>query len=263
MKELVIEGFGGTKSTQGVMSVAGFGQEGCGKTRLGMTMPTPFAVVCLDQKTVVTVEKVARELGLKEGRDYVLSQNFVKIKNPRTVLKMEVEEAKKYFRERTNQIMDTCYRAIDHKDIRGLMVDTGTMLSDEVFAAHFGLKDRVMARDRGPFNKEMEQFYAYCSTKNLYVTHMAKEKWVGEQPSGVYVLDGWKSTGYKVNAVVRLQRKASGDGEFQLDVVQAQANAELFGKKGLSSETGLTGEDINWMNLAMQVFPDSEPEWWA
>jgi len=143
-------------------------------------------------------------------------------------------------------------------------IDGWDIFCEDLLTAHFGRMERIMARDRGPYNRELIEFLGAISHKHLVLTMGRKEIWTNDKPSGRYDHAGWTHTGYHLNTLCEMEVREDFDPKkhefrWSLSVVLCQANAALMGVTGKNL---LTDDEISIPQLAIRVYPDTEYESW-
>lgn len=270
MREVKIEGFtSNIKQTVDLSLVIGlFGPQGSGKTRFCATAPDPIGVIPLDRKSRYTMAKTMEEF----GKVVVMPEkDFIRHENPIKLSTLSIDEAKTYYKEHLKRIYDACFKLLAHKDIRTIVIDTGTQLWEDILFKHYGRNQRIMPRDRGPANQDIIDFMNAMSGKHLILTHKAAEIWTGDgdsgKPSGQFRASGFNSLGYHATVVVEMKKNIlydsnSGQGggkswKWSLDVKDCQAMPELEGPQGKDL---LTDDAISFSNLAVSIYPESAEE---
>lgn len=266
-------------------SIASFGEQGSGKSRLGGTFPEPIGVIPLDRKTRYTIAKTASEMGKKV---LIPEIDLIRVENPMrlAMMKDDCGDGKRpklldpaptccsihYYRWHVNRVKEVAFRYCEMPDskCKSIILDTGSQFCEDVLFACYGRTQKIMPRDRGMYNQELIDFFNAIGNKHLLITHKAKDIWKGEgneaKPTGEFKAKAWKEIGYHVNIEIEHYRglkgkinkkKADEEIPFHIDVRQCQANPALVGETKL-----LEGEAITFQNLAMMVFPDSDAEDW-
>lgn len=271
VKELRIEGFSNsvhsTDSGKLVMSV--FGPEGSGKTALIATMPGPVAVVCVDRKTRVTIQKRMQELGREDI--YLSEVDFVRHAKPIELSLMNEKDVTAYYSLHVRKIHEACYRALEHKDVNSVALDGGSQLWEDTLFKHYGRNQRIMPRDRGPANQDMIDFLNAMTGKHFIITHKMKQVWQNDKPvPGKFEPNCFNGIGHHVTAVVQMMqndRYAPGvnNPDFQwmfgakVRHCQAQPMLQVDGQDG----NFLKDLEISFQMLAAYVFPELDQEQFA
>lgn len=257
------------------LTVATFGAPGVGKSRLGATMPGKIGAVILDRKGRFSVSKAAQEFGktvLMPAEDFVRASQPMLIATLRPLcdkpVKVDIAEdqpaccATHYYRWHVNRIKAAMFELAEICD--SLFLDTGTQFWEDILFAHFGRAQRIMPIDRGAPNQEMKDFVNAVSHRHLLITHQPKEVWRAEKPTGIFEQAGYPHIGHYVSIMLEQRRVEIRDGvnrryAFIADVKQCQANAALYGDDGKAI---LEDDSVTFQNLALKVYPNSEPEMW-
>lgn len=256
--------------------VSSFGEEGSGKTHFGGTLPSPIGVVALDRKTRKTIIKSAK---LHDKKIIIPDIDFIRVNNPMQLAMMADDCGKHkkpefgsempvccsshYYRWHVNRVKQAAFTLVEmpEKKCRSIVIDSGTQFKEDVMFANYGRSQKVIPRDRGAFNQEMIDFMNALSSKHVLITHKAKDVWKNENKTGEQERNGFNQMGYHVNIEIRhwREKKKSKDGSrpFYVDIGQCQANPEIVGDK-----MALEDDSINFQQLALLVYPDSDSDLW-
>lgn len=279
MKEIKVSAeFTTDPKADDALAIATYGEQGSGKTRFSMTAPDPIGFIPLDRKARKTVERISAELNKRvvmPKADFIRSENPMKLAmlkpwcdNAALIVQWEQPLppyccARHYYRWHVNRVKAAAFKLYAHKDIRTIVIDTGTQLWEDILHAHFGRSDRIMPRDRGPANQEMIELLNNLAGKNLIITHKAREIWKNDKPTGRYEYAGFGHLGYHVNTIIHMvndETKSADDSDrFLLNVMLCQDNPAIQGPGGKAL---LTDDMITFQNLAFMIFPDDEPSKW-
>ena len=226
-----------------VMSVEG--QEKCGKTHFALTAPGPIALIDMDTGLEGVVGKFA-----KEKEIYVKSYNWKDATSQAEWTSMW-EDSKGAF-----------LAALKEKEIRTLIVDTGTEWYEMIRLARFGKLNKVAMADGkavpfpyGPVNTEFRDLIkkVYEGDKNLILIHKLKKEYIKDTFTGKYERAGFGDIPYIVQLNMRVWRK---DGELGFTVHDSRHNAEVAGLEMMAPM-------CDFETLAGEVFPDSKREEWS
>jgi hypothetical protein len=254
-----------------VFRLATHGLVRTGKSAFAVTAPDPIAFIPLDINTHHTVEVTAKKLGKKVKFP---NRNYIALENPQKVAAMKPEQAAEYYREKVMvPLWNDYYGFLDDASVRTVAVDTADQLHENVWMSHFGRMSRIMPRDTGPANSDMEDAMvaAWVKGKNLIMVHPSKEEWKDEKPTGRMVLDGWKWVRRYSEVTVehfRVSKSQAGKGlgyenDFAVRVTESHFNPWLVG----GDESVLAGEEctFGWlverMARVMVRGEDGEMEW--
>jgi len=258
MKTISLSGFTTNIQATDALAIGLYGQQGSGKTRFCCTAPDPIGFIALDRKARKTVMKTASEL----GKTVVMpTDDFIRVANPQALASMQIDAAMKHYRAHVDQIKLAAFKLYSHKDIRTIVIDTGSQLWEDMMFANYGRNQRVMPRDRGPVNQEMIDLLNALSGKNLIITHKADEIWTGDgdkaKPSGKFKHAGFRHIEYHINVMAEMvcdERKSRDDeGRFYMNVKMCQDNPDIQGPNGTKL---LIDEEISFPMLAMKIYGD-------
>jgi len=214
------------------------GKEKQGKTNFGLTAPGPIVLFDLDYGLEGVVHKFAGQKAIYHS-EYRISEiaagQFVS----------QIERFKKEFAA-----------TLKEKEVRTVLIDTGTELWELLRMARFGKLTQVMPQHYGPVNAELRGMIrdVYSSDKNLVILHKMTEVYRNNQPTGEYAMAGFKDIPYNVQVNVLCWRDT--EGVFHATINDCRQNSDLAGMD-------LTGEMVNFPSLATLVFPGTEEEDWT
>lgn len=220
-----------------IMSIVG--REKSGKTNFALTAPDPIAILDFDYGLEGVINKFPhKKIYTSEYRMNEISADK---------FKSEVDRFKKEYR---TLLMD--------KFIRSIIVDTGTEMWELFRMAAFGKLTQVMPHQYGPVNGEMRSMIrdAYSSSKNVIFLHKMGERYVNNQPTGQYVMAGFKDMPYAVQINGLAWRETDGDRSFHLEITDCRQDPMLVGMDVMDSM-------INFQTIATMVFPGTKEEDWV
>ncbi len=228
------------------MLVGSDGLEKTGKSNFWMTAPGPIAGINLD----IGLEGVIHKYS-KQKKIWVLNYNIPPMKNTAEYL------------PHLNIIRSAYEAAANHKDVRTLVVDTGTDLWELIRLAEFGTVNPKDPRGSLAYTN-CNMLYrglikmAYESDKNLVVTHKLDDEWVKvngkNEKSGSMTRAGFKESSYLIQVNTRHTYDKQA-GEFGIEILDCRQNMQMSGYT-------LTGNDCTFAGLGQVVFPESSPEDW-
>lgn len=215
------------------------GKEKSGKSNLALTAPGPIALFDFDYGLEGVVEKFAGKKSIYRSEYRISELSADKYIS-------EWERHKKEFRA-----------ALSHKGVRTVVEDTGTEMWELVRLARFGKLTQVMPQHYGPVNAELRGLVrdAYSSDKNLIFLHKMTQVYINNQPTKDYAMAGFKDIPYAVQ-VNCLAWREEGGGDFHLEIQDCRQNSAIAGMD-------LVGDMINFPQLAMMVYPDTEEDNWV
>lgn len=214
------------------------GKEKQGKTHFGLTAPGPIGLLDFDYGLEGVVDKFHGDKAIYpvEYRlgEITAGQHLAVWEKAKTMLKDMLKE----------------------KELRSVLIDTGTEAWELLRMARFGKLTQVMPQHYGPVNAEMRELIreAYSSDKNLILLHKMTEIYANNQPTGKFGMAGFKDVPYNVQ--VNLLAWRDTDGIFHTTIQDCRQNADLAG-------LDLVGELCNFPALASMVFPDTAMEEWT
>ncbi len=118
--------------------------------------------------------------------------------------------------------------------------------------AEFG-RESAKGREYGPLNGEYRGLIqeAYDAGVNLHLIQKVKEAWENDAPTGKMKATGF--TGAANIVQVNLRHTWSKEDGFQVEILNCRQNMAIAGEKA----------DMNFTELAMLVYPDTEESDWA
>lgn len=219
-----------------IMSINGLEKQG--KTHFALTAPGPVAYLDFDMGSEGVLHKFTGD------KDILVSTHDIP-KDPSTDGGFNYDKAWKKF-------YNSFKKALEHPQVRSVVVDTGTEMWELLRMARFGKLTQVKPHHYGPVNAEMQELIrmAYELDKNLILIHKMKQQYVDDKFNGKYEAAGFKNTPFlvQINAETSFE-----DGVFTLRVVDCRHDMGL---------AGMELEGCDFPTLAQFVFPDSDPDTW-
>ncbi len=244
---MALQGFSRAKSTSGHRLILNIeGMEGKGKSSLALSAPDPIALFDFDTGLEGVIEKI-----LAEGRDILVPDESLKHRDVTT----QADWGKMW-----DAFVKMYARALNSKDIRTVVIDTGTEAWELARLAAFGQLSQVQPHHYGPVNADFRRLIkrAFDSDKNLIITHKLKPRYVDNKRTKDYDMSGFNDMPYIAQVTVRVwrhRRAEDDDVDFGLTFRKCRPNADL-------EETELVQPMSTFQFLASEVFPDTEPEDW-
>lgn len=175
-----------------------------------------------------------------------------------------------YYRWHVNRVKHFSYLMLEDPRVRTIGVDTFGTFVDDVSMANYGVTGVIDPSEYGfapreDMNKEIREWLNNMSQKNLVLTHHSKGVWKDGKPVvGKTQQDGkFSKLGHFSTVLIEMVRDDRADveaddytGKYVVKVRDCQESPELIGEDLLADGA------ITFSNLALQVFPDSEPEDW-
>lgn len=216
-----------------------------GKTRLTLTMTEPIGILNTDRALedilpeFPNVDVIVKDFSQKIAPGEKLNQAQAKL------LEAEFDEA---------------YQALmEHKHIRSVSVDKWTTIWEVARFAEFGVAS-VKAHHYVPVNLRMRGYASRYQehNKNVLFLQDMKEEWVGDKPTGRFIVDGFKYTPGLVQVNAFMWREEETDAEdqgFRLKITGCGLNAELVGWE-------FKNEGIDFRKIASMVLVDTKASDW-
>lgn len=223
----------------------------CGKTRFGLTMPGPLAIINLDEglDSVIQEFQDKKEIYVSDHR-----KGVVDIKNMKAGGKSVADAAAEEWAKVKGAYMEGLEEA------RSVLVDTGTEFYELLRLAAFGKLTQVMPHQYGVVNREMKAMIdlAYDSSANVMFTHRLKREYVDDKSTKNMIRAGWGDFGYECQVVVRQWKDASEPfpDRFHMMMTDCRipAGSQLEGEDYM-------GEMVNFPFLASMIFGNDLEDW--
>jgi hypothetical protein len=214
------------------------GKEKQGKTNFGLTAPGPIVLFDFDYGLEGVINKFAGKKAI-----YPSEYRINEISAGQFLSSWE-----RFRKEFTG--------ALKEKEVRSILIDTGTEMWELIRLARFGKLTQVMPQHYGPVNAELRGIVrdAYSSDKNLILLHKMTEIYVENKPSGRFGMAGFKDIPYNVQVNVLCWRNTD-DQVFHATINDCRQNSDLAG-------LDLEGDMVNFPTLATLVFPGTEEGDW-
>jgi hypothetical protein len=192
------------------------GLEKSGKTHFSLTAPDPIGYISLD----VGLEGVIHKFKHKRIQvfEYDIPLPTPDEAEPVDYLKIWGEVRRTY-----TSLLNT-------KEVKTMVVDTGTELWELNRLARFGKLSNIKPHHYGPVNAEHRQLIkaAFNSNKNLILIHRLKDQYVNDKRTGELERAGFSGTGFQVQCNARAWWD-DDEGEFKLTVTDSRHNPKVRG----------------------------------
>lgn len=215
-----------------------------GKTTFAFTMPKPMAYFQLDANYEHALAKARESYPAKDAIRHI--KYFA---DPRGDLR--ANNAAEF--DRLVKDFDYC---VDQ--FRSVVIDTSSELMDVRKMAEWGRTTQIPQIYYGSIYADFRWMVkrALDSDCNVCFIHRLKDKWMNNERTGDYELEGWK--GVMFDSQMYVEHSRDKEGAFVTDIIECSQDANLMGMTLASSD-----DDNNFQSLAGRIFPDSEPEAWA
>lgn len=227
--------------------VASDGLEKSGKSNLWLTAPGPIAGINLD----IGLEGVIHRY-TKNKKIWMVNYNVPPISNQKDYIS-HFQSVKKAYEA-----------AVNHKDVRTVVIDTGSDMWDLVILAEFGVLNPTTSKGSLAFTTANSVFrglikMVYDTDKNLIMTHKISKEWAkgsdGKNAwTGGYERDGFRGSGYLIQVNVRHAYDPVTQ-KFSMKIVDCRQEFSLSGFE-------LGHDECNFPSLASTVFPETTPADW-
>lgn len=231
--------------------IASQGRDKSGKTEFGFTAPSPIAVISMDIGLEGVVEK-----WVKRGKKiWVAHFNVPPVVNQSEYLGV------------FNRTRDAYYKAISHKDVRTVLVDTGTDWWELARLAEFGQLSPAadIKRAYAPLNQLFRSLLkmGFDTNKSIIITHKMKENWTIKQlangkvqdvADGTYSRAGFSESEYLVQANIE-HRYNRDTGKFEIEILNCRQNMNMTGMT-------LIGDECTFANVGSLIFEGTSVQDW-
>lgn len=214
-----------------------------GKTRLACSAPGPIAYLTNDRSYIGPVK-----YAISCGKEIRVSKFFWQpppkhLHKDAAVVQQAIEDTAPLF-DRFEQ----AYAAALHSPkIRSIIIDNGTLVDVMCKVALFGKTQKILPRDRGPYNDRMQRLYsmAHDFDKNVVWIHRTKETWRQDKPTGEFEPEGFKWCKNEIHAIVETNRHPK-KAQFSAVITDSCYDAEIIGAE-------VEGEDLKFSKIAEAV----------
>jgi len=218
------------------------GHEKQGKTAFALTAPGPICFFNFDLGLEGVVEKFENE---KE----IFRTDFDMECPPKS-------DKQEYYDGIWEEFVQRFRVALDHPDIRSIVIDTETESWETIRLAYFGKKDQVMPHHYGPVNEEYMTLLkrVYKTDKNLILLRKMRPKYINDAWCGEYEPAGFSKLNYVVQLIAGVEFD-NEEKEFYLNVRDSRLNKENV--LGLN----FRGDKCDFAELAAFVFEGDADDW--
>jgi hypothetical protein len=203
-------------------ALSAYGKEFSGKSRLILSMPTPAAIICMDMKTQVLMEKELESGYVQDpsqflitgnlSRQGVLSSTVMYATSSEDLDNPELKASMVAYRNHVDKVKTMILAAATHPIIRSLAIDSGTVFFEDVQFANYGRTTNIVPRDRMKANREFMDILQLVTAsktadgrpKHLMLTARSKAVWLDNQPTSATTAEGCTKLGYFVQNEVEL-----------------------------------------------------------
>lgn len=167
-----------------------------------------------------------------------------------------------YYRWHINRVKSVAFRMAELDTIKTIAIDTFGQFVEDMLFANYGRTDKIIPLEKKSFNQEVRDFLNAISHKNLILTHHSAQIWKENKPTNkTKPASSFAKIGHYTSVAIhqwRDETKELGEGRYGVDVLDCTANAGLIGASSI-----MTDDEVCFLNLAMKVYPDSDPDYWA
>ena len=247
LKDLLVKD---TKPKGILMSIEG--QQKCGKTEFGLSMPGDIFILNLNWGLVGVYEKHVEAGKSLYVQDIQIPYTEKLPGEPFTLLAGAAAEQWK-------KAILSLREAIKDPSISSIFIDTGSELWDLLRVARLGKLTQVMPIQYAAVNAEFRQLLQLLLTcgKNVVLSHKVKPEYVNDQKTNRFERSGFGDIGFDVQVELRADRDIKKDGvdQFSLTFMDCRANKDL-------KNVVLTGKDCNFLKVVSMIYPKTTEKDW-
>ena len=238
-----------TGESQPNLMLCSAGHEKRGKTHWAFTMPSPIAVIASDTGTREVAAKWKRH-----GKKILYYEFEVQRKSPDAAAHAKLWD----------DVEAAIRTVIRDTSIRGLLVDTGTEIWEQLRLARFGKLTQVMPHHYGPVNAEFRELLKAVQRRpglNSVWIHKVKKEYKTNREgkdswSGKYERAGFTDFPFVADVIVEHYFEDT-EREFGTRVVDSRY--ETMTVNGME----LTGDMNNFATLGQLCFPETDEDYWS
>ena len=300
MAPIKLEGFTNTIADidSGAYMNLGYGREFTGKSNFGLFMPKPLAIIQNDPKTgellassmvrngidpsTVHVSRYLSRVEEITGTHYTARDT----KDLEDKNNKELQDQMKAYRAYIEVVKSRIIEAAKHPDIRSVMIDSGTILYEDILHAMYGRTANVPALLKSKAAAELMSLLQICNSqkdrhgrrKHIYITARSTDEYAGDKRTGVTRPEGCGKLGYFIKNVLRFRKMMTGTDlaevmgrrpdlagkikidDYVLDIERSVRSPQLAGVNGL---VAFTNESVHYGVVMNHLYPDIDPsEFW-
>jgi hypothetical protein len=217
-----------------------------GKSRFGFTMPKPLAYLQLDGNYEHVLAWARKTYGGKKPNEAIRHLKY--FADPRGDLKSS-----------NASVFDRFCKDFDYcvDNFRAVLIDTTSELLDVRKLAEWGRTTQIPKIYYGSMYADFRWMVkrALDSNCNVNFIHRLKKEYRGDDWSGDYELEGWRSIVYETQVYVQHERDA--ENNFATNIVECAQDAMLMGMSLKSEE-----DENDFATLASRIYPNTDKEEW-
>ena len=234
-----------------IVNTEGFDKSG--KSRFWMTAPDPIAGINLDIGLEGVIQKHTGKKKL-----WVMTYNIPSLLTSET----ERTNHKQHFFKVKKAIDAAC----NNKDVRTVVIDTGTAMWECIRLAEFGSLNPVTSKgslDYVTSNSIYEGLIkqVYNTDKNMIITHTMDKLWTkapgakaSEWDGKSFARQGYKGAGFLVQTNLR-HHFDPVEGKFRIEVLNCRDDYTLVGME-------FGHDNCTFTDVATTIYPDTEAKDW-
>jgi len=228
-----------------------------GKTRFALTAPRPHAYINLDRGFESSADFDVEGVQIAD-----ISGAMQKVVAGKGKLGEAALDPFKKHAEEALELIVTRFRAAINAGMRSVTIDTATRWWEITRIARFGKIQQVSKEHYGPVKAEFEKwlYESMSCTSNIILLHRQRSEYVGDVKTNRFERAGYSDVQYIAQASLELTRipyeqRGEGDLGFRARITDCGTNPAADGVE-------LVNEEINFLNVALEVRPDSTPDVW-
>ncbi len=243
-----------------VLSLCTTARERKGKTAFALTAPGRIGFVALDRNAENVAIKAQQQGKAIQFADFTSGKYAAPVFG---------KPEPNFHKTRWKAINETLLMFAADDAIRSIVIDTGTQLYEDIRMSILGKLTQVMPHQYGEVNDELRKLIQKLNTcgKHLIVTHKLDKEYKNDKWDGKsYERKGWKDMAYQCQ--INLRHECEMVKEDDPDAVEAGRTTrpqfcsviEDCNQNPLLKGLELYDADSTFLELAMKVYPDADPE---
>ncbi len=276
----------------GAFMTVGYGPEFTGKSSFGLTMPTPLAVIQNDPKTSTLIHTKLVDMGIDASKVFVsryisrveeTSGTHWVARDKKDLESQEFREQLAAYRRHVEEEKRLIIDAASHPDIVSIMIDSGTILYEDILHAMFGRTSNVLARDKAQAAAEFMGLLQILSSKrtrtgrrkHVYITARLVDEYINDKKTGITRPEGCGKLGYFIKTQIRFNRLNSGGdlaqilsmkpgtnpnaykiGDYMASIEKSLVTPHLAGSNGIAQ---FTNDNIHYGSVMSYLHPHEDP----
>jgi hypothetical protein len=293
---VVLQGFTNVidEIDSGCYTAVGYGREFSGKTSFGIHMPKPMAIIQNDPKSGEVIADNLIKYGIDPSTVYVsrflsrveeISGTHYTARDTKELedkSNKELQEQIRLYRAALEISKSRIIEAAKHPDIRSVMIDSGTILYEDILHAMYGRVANIVPLMKSKAAAEFMAILQICASqkdrrgrrKHIYITSRLVDEYANDKRTGATHPEGCGKLGYFIKNVLRFRKLANGTDlatvmstrpdlagkvkvdDYVLDIERSTVSPHLA---GLNGSVAFTNDSINYGIVMAHLYPRVDP----